>query len=200
MASTHFELGAYAEVTTFNRTHSIDAGNFLVIAQTTSNARKATVEIYGNEVDAKVAQAGARGTAPAGSVKPTPLKRVTSLSKTQVSNILGSAQIEYVMKQGSSVYNGKEVKAVVLPVIINGIYQGVTTTDATVEHVGTTFAYIFKHGGHTVKVPTSEEDVKKNLGMAPVQSYPVVICEAITGKALLEALKTCPGSHSINDP
>ena len=81
--------------------------------------------------------------------------------------------------------------------LISGVFQGVTTTDATIEHSGTTFAYVFKHGGHIVRVTTTEEDVKKNLGMTPEPTYAVTLREAIVGKTLLQALKTLKGSKTL---
>ena len=141
MATTEFEIGAYAKVDRDSRTHKTKNGQYIVVIKTTV-AKKGDFEVFDNESDAKAAQAHVRGTG-ALSGRPTPSLVLTNMSKTQISNV--TANVEDVMKPLvlASTYDGKVAKAVTLPIIIGGIYQGSTVTvDATIEHAGTTLCLV----------------------------------------------------------
>ena len=162
MATTDFSLGAIAKVDRDNRTHKTKDGQWIVVVKTSDNDKKADLEVFDSEDDAKKAAAEVLSSGAGTGTRPSPLITLTNMSKIQTSNVTGN--VESVMKI-RSIYDGKKIKDIALPITIGGVFQGVTTTDATIEHTGTTFAYVFKHGGHTIKVATTEEDVKKSLGL-----------------------------------
>ena len=199
MATTQFDTGAIAKIDKNNRTHGTKNGQWLVIVKTSNGDKKAEVHIFNDEGDAKATQAHVKGTGAGVGALPKPVKVLNNATKTIVGNV--TSNVDNVMKVvgvAPSPYDGKTVKGVTLPIMVGGIFQGTTVTDAKIEHSGSSFAFVFSHGGNVIKVPASEDDIKLKLGMTPVATYAVKMTEAICGKALIQALKLCPGSKSIS--
>ena len=140
MATTDFKVGAIAKVDRDSRTHKTKVGQWIVIVSTSDNDKKADIEVFDGEEDAKKVAAEVLGSGAGTGTRPSPLITLTNMSKIQVGNVTGN--VESVMK-AKSPYDGKKVKGIVLPITIGGVFQGVTTTDASIEHAGTTFTYVF---------------------------------------------------------
>ena len=130
MATTDFKIGAIAKVDRDSRTHKTKDGQWIVIVSTSDNDKKADVEVFDGEEDAKKVAAEVLGSGAGTGTRPSPLITLTNMSKIQVGNVTGN--VETVMK-AKSPYDGTKVKGIVLPITIGGVFQGVTTTDATIE-------------------------------------------------------------------
>ena len=62
MANTEFIIGAIAKVDRDNRTHKTSDGQFIVIVHTSDGNKKADIQVFDNEEDAKKASADVLGT------------------------------------------------------------------------------------------------------------------------------------------
>ena len=57
MATTDFKIGAIAKVDREHRTHKTKDGQYIVVVKTSENDRKADLEVFDDEDDAKKAAA-----------------------------------------------------------------------------------------------------------------------------------------------
>ena len=117
MATTDFKIGAIAKVDRDSRTHKTKDGQWIVIINTSDNDKKADIEVFDGEDDAKKVAAEVLGSGAGTDTRPSPLITLTNMSKIQVGNVTGN--VESVMK-AKSPYDGKKVKGVVLPITIGG--------------------------------------------------------------------------------
>ena len=87
MATTDFKIGAIAKVDREHRTHNTKDGQFIVVVKTSENDKKADLEVFDNEEDAKKAAADVLGTGAGTGTRPPPLL-VPSLSTLKVLSIV----------------------------------------------------------------------------------------------------------------
>ena len=71
MASTDFKIGAIAKVDREHRTHKTKDGQYIVVIKTSENDKKADLEVFDSEEDAKKAAADVLGTGAGTGTRPT---------------------------------------------------------------------------------------------------------------------------------
>ena len=73
MAITDFNIGAIAKVDRDNRTHKTLDGQYIVVVHTSDNNKKADIEVFDNEEDAKKVAADVLGTGAGIGTRPKPI-------------------------------------------------------------------------------------------------------------------------------
>ena len=71
MASTDFKIGAIAKVDREHRTHKTKDGQYIVVIKTSENDKKADLEVFDTEEDAKKAAADVLGTGAGTGARPS---------------------------------------------------------------------------------------------------------------------------------
>ena len=194
-----FKLGALCRTDKTHVTFNTVPDQWIVIVKVTADKKKADIEVFESEGDAQLRAAEVIGAGAGGATVPAATRVHMNVTKAQVKNITTLVESVMVPAAVPSPYHGKTAKDVVLPLFnaSNGKFQGFTTTDAKIQHVGDEFHFVFMHNSNEVKVETTEENVKEVLGLSVAATFPVKVREALIGKDLFKAIKQCAGSKSL---